>query len=305
MSQPVIKEKAIAYEALSLFYKGDRDKAWNVLSSLNADFTSPFASYTREFTSSFQEEAEFNEIWRNTRDAFSKERIPFSVIDEEDERVKDRMTPVHFLYSAGERELGDEKRLVILGTPLPSLQAKSEIFDAVSLSSEKGWAVVAPFDSGSGAYALQSALKLGALPIAVLSSGISKCPSESMLELMEQVYNKGILITQNAPCVKYEKWHVVLRNRFLSSFGDAYFLVEEKNGGPSWAVFDPAVEKGKKASISLSAASNPNFTWCSERLKDDVVPYKKPKDLLKLFLEEEKPRKRKEKYVDPTPSLFD
>ena len=100
MSQPVIKEKAIAYEALSLFYKGDRDKAWNVLSSLNADFSSPFASYTRDFTSSFQEETEFNEIWRNTRDAFSKERIPFSVIDEEDERVKDKMAPVHFLYSA-------------------------------------------------------------------------------------------------------------------------------------------------------------------------------------------------------------
>ena len=81
--------------------------------------------------------------------------------------------------------------------------------------------------------------------------------------------------------------------------------MEEKNGGPSLAVFDPAIEKGKKTSISLLAASNPNFTWCSERLKDDVVPYKKPKDLLKLFSEEKKPRKRKEKYVDPTPSLFD
>ena len=305
MLQTAIKEKAVAYEALSLFYKGDRDKAWDVLSTLNADFSSPFASYTREFTSSSREEMVFNELWRNSRDAFSREKIPFSVIDEEDERVKGRMAPVHFLYSAGERELGNEKRLVILGSPLPSLKAKSDIFDAVSLSAEKGWAVVAPFDSGSGAYALQSALKLGALPIAVLSSGISKCPSESMLELMEQVYSKGILITQNAPSVKYEKWHVVLRNRFLSSFGDAYFLVEEKNGGPSWAVFDPAVEKGKKTSISLSAASNPNYSWCSERLKGNVVPYKKPKDLLKLLGDEKKPGKRREKYVDPTPSLFD
>ncbi|MGN1190565.1 MAG: DNA-processing protein DprA [Candidatus Ornithospirochaeta sp.] len=305
MSIPAIKEKAIAYEALSLFFKGDRDKAWSVLTSLNADFSSPFASYTREFTSSFQEEAEFNEIWRKTRDAFSNERIPFSVIDEEDERVKGSMAPVHFLYTAGAREIGKEKRLVILGSPLPSLQAKSDIFDAVSLAAEKGWAVVAPFDSGSGAYTLQSALKLGALPVAVLSSGISKCPSESLLELMEQVYSKGILITQASPSVKYEKWHVVLRNRFLSSFGDGFFLVEEKNGGPSWAIFDSALEKGKKTSISFSAATNPNFTWCGERLKDDVVPYKKPKDLLKLFGEEKTPRKRKDKYVELTPSLFD
>ena len=304
MLQPAIKEKAIAFESLSAFFKGDRDKAWTVLSSLDADFSSPFALYTREFTSSFQEESEFNNIWRNTRDAFNKERIPFTVIDENDERVKD-ISPVHFLYSAGGKELGKEKRLVILGSPLPSLQAKSDIFDAVSFASSRAWAIVAPFDSGSGAYALQSALKLGALPIAVLSSGISKCPSESMLELMEQVYSKGVLITQSAPSLKYEKWHVVLRNRFLASFGDAFLLVEEKDGGPSWAIFDPAIEKGKKAAISFSAASNPNYSWCGERLKGDVVPYKKPKDLLKLFGEEKTQPKKREKYVDLTPSLFD
>lgn len=305
MSLPAIKEKAIAYESLVSFFKGDREKAWSVLSSLNADFSSPFASYTREFTSSFQEESDFNDIWRRTRDSFSSERIPFSVMDENDERVKGGMAPGHFLYSAGSREIGKEKRLVILGSPLPSLQAKNDIFNGVSLASEKGWAVVAPFDSGSGAYALQSALKLGALPIAVLSSWLSKCPSESLLDLMEQVYSKGILITQASPSMKFEKWHVVLRNRFLSSFGDGFFLVEEKNGGPSWAVFDPAVEKGKKAAISFSAATNPNFSWCIERLQGDVIPYKKPKDLQKLFGEEKTPRKRREKYVDLTPSLFD
>ena len=305
MSQTVIKEKAIAYEALSTFFKGDRDKAWSILSSLNADFSSSFASYTREFTSSSQEESEFNDIWRRTRDAFFCEKIPFSVLDEEDERVRGKMAPIHFLYTAGNRELGNEKRLVILGPPLPSLQAKSDIFDAVSLSKERGWAVVAPLDSGSGAYALQAAIKLGALPIAVLSSGISKCPSESLLELMEGVYTKGILVTQAAPCVKYEKWHVVLRNRFISSFGDGFFLSEEKNGGPSWAIFDGAREKGKRVSISLSSANNPNYSWCGERLGEGVVPYKKAKDLIKLFPDEKTPRKKREIYVDPTPSLFD
>ena len=40
MSQPVIKEKAIAYEALSFFYNVDRDKAWIVLLSFTLSSSS-------------------------------------------------------------------------------------------------------------------------------------------------------------------------------------------------------------------------------------------------------------------------
>lgn len=305
MSETSIKEKAVAFEALSMFFKGDSDKAWEVLESLDADYSSPFASYTRDFTSSQEEENEFNEIWRRVRDAFDKEKIPYKILDQDDERVRGRISPSHFVYTAGNRELGDEKRLVILGSPLPSLMAKSEIFDAVAFASEKCWAITAPFDLGSGSYALSTALKLGALPIAVLPSGISKCPTQGMLELMEKVYENGILVTQFAPSLKYEKWHVVLRNRFLSSFGDAFFLVEEKDGGPSWPVFDSAYEKGKKTALSFSACTNPNFSWMKTRMKEDVIQYKKSRDLQKLFPGEKRERKKREKYVDLTPSLFD
>ena len=49
MSEDVVKSKAIAFEALKLLYKGDDERAWNTLVSLNPDFSLPFASYTREF----------------------------------------------------------------------------------------------------------------------------------------------------------------------------------------------------------------------------------------------------------------
>ena len=37
MLQPAIKDKALAFDSLSAFFKGDRVKAWTVLSSLDAD----------------------------------------------------------------------------------------------------------------------------------------------------------------------------------------------------------------------------------------------------------------------------
>lgn len=296
MSEDAVKAKAIAFEALLKFYSGDRDKAWRVLSSLSADFSLPFASYTREFTSSPEEEREFNEIWRSVRDGFMAERVPF--------RVEEYSYPgdEHFIYVAGKERIGDEKRLVILGSPLPSLKAKDDIFNCVSFASSQGWAVIAPFDSGSGSYALSCALKLGAKAIAVLSSSVTKCPSESMLDLMGKTFENGTLISVSSPVVKFEKWHVVRRNRFISSFGDGFFLSEEKDGGPSWPIFDSAVEKGKKVMIPLSLGENPNYRWCRDRLEKGAYLYSKPKDLLKLFPHHrERTRERRD---DLTPSLF-
>ena len=80
MSEDVVKSKAIAFEALKLLYKGDDERAWNTLVSLNPDFSLPFASYTREFVADGKEETLFNEIWRSVRSAFDQERIPLSIL---------------------------------------------------------------------------------------------------------------------------------------------------------------------------------------------------------------------------------
>ena len=304
MSEDVVKSKAIAFEALKLLYKGDDERAWNTLVSLNPDFSLPFASYTREFVADGKEETLFNEIWRSVRSAFDQERIPFSVVTEED-YPSSHMEGVHFLYTAGKLPLGSERKLVVVGTPIPSLKAKDDIFNAVAFAAEKGWTIVSPLASGCSSFALSSALNLGASTIAVLSSPISKCPSEALLELMEKVYEKGTLVSQFSPLTKSEKWHVVLRNRFLSSFGDGYFLAEDKDGGPSWPIFDSALEKGRKGAIPKSLMDNRGYSWCGQRLLDKAIPYSKPKDLLKLFGEERSVRRGGKRKEDLTPSLFD
>ncbi|MGN1164350.1 MAG: DNA-processing protein DprA [Candidatus Ornithospirochaeta sp.] len=301
MSENTVREKAVAFEALSIFF-GDSDKAWKVLEALGADSYSSFASYTREFTSTQEDAGRFDEIWRTVRDKFASEKIPYNTIGEDDPLSKGNISSFHFMYSAGKKSLDSSPRLVVLGPPLPSQEAKANIFDCCGYAASKGWSIVAPLDSGSGSHALRSALKLGAKTIAVLPSFLSKCPSENLLEIMEKVYSEGTLLTPFSPVVKYEKWHVVKRNTFIASFGDAFFLSEEKDGGPSWAIFDAASQEKGKA-ISINALSNPSLSWCRSRLMPPVITYTKPKDLDKLFHEEKTKRKR-EKFVDLTPSLF-
>ena len=278
MDDRLIREKAVAYTALTAFYGGDEEKAWSVLTSLNADWSSPFASYTREFTESAEEETAFNSLWRDVRSSFDSCRIPFSITE-----YSSPDSTVHFLYLAGDTSLLDGKKLCFLGAVMPSLQGRQDTAECVMESVKNGWTVVAPFDSGLGPYALSVALKEGGKAVAVLSSALSKCPNENLLPLMENIYSRGLLLSQFSPYTKREKWHVVLRNRFLSSFTDAYYMAEEKDGGPGWAVFDAALKTGRKCALSSSAVENPNYSWCGERAKSGAMVIRRVRELKALF----------------------
>ncbi|MBQ0071894.1 MAG: DNA-processing protein DprA, partial [Spirochaetales bacterium] len=273
---------------------------------LHADFSNTFASYSKEFAPTLEEQSRFDAIWRKVREDFAKERIPFVVLEEGCPQFpkQNGKEKVHFLYVAGNLSALGQKRVVFLGTSMPSLQGKADTLEAVTEAVRENCTILAPFDLGLGAYALSCALKEGGKAVAFLSSGISKCPSEGLLELMEQVYKKGLLVTQFSPAVKAEKWHVVLRNRFLGSFAEAAFLGEEKDGGPSWPIFDGVATANRPTMIPLSLGSNANFSWCGERLEKGSLPYTKARDIRKLFPSTSSSAPRKEKAVDLTPDLF-
>ncbi len=292
MDDRLIREKAVAYTSLTSFYGGDEEKAWSVLTSLSADWSSPFASYTREFTENAEEEAAFNSLWRDVRSSFDSCRIPFSIMD-----YSSPDSTVRFLYMAGDTSLLEGKKLCFLGAVMPSLQGRKDTAEAVMEAVKNGWTVVAPFDSGLGPYALSVALKEGGKALAVLSSELTKCPNENLLPLMENIYSRGLLVSQFSPYTKREKWHVVLRNRFLSSFADAYYMAEEKDGGPGWAVFDAALKSGRKCALSSSSAENPNYSWCARRAETGAAVIRKPRELKALF---PSCRRRKARAEDPS-----
>lgn len=291
-----LREKAAAYTSLVTFF-GDEEKAWKTIESLEADYSHSFASYTREFALTGEEENRFNSIWRETREAFINSKVPYAI------KPCSGYPGIRYLYLLGKDEFLEEKKLVFLGSVMPSLQGRKDTALAVMEAVRNGYVVTAPLDNGLGAYALAVALREGGKVCGVLPSELSKCPSENLLGLMEGIYEKGLLLSQFAPSTKREKWHVVLRNRFLSSFGDAFYMAEEKNGGPGWAVFDQALKNGKKCGLGSNAVRNPNFSWFPDRLEKGAVEIKKAKDIKQLFPSVRR-RKVKAEETAVEPDLF-
>lgn len=297
--------EASCYEALCLL-TADGDQAWSLMRSLRINDESPLPSYSLqlgELLNASKEDIE--SAWQKVRMAFERERLDYSILKHDDPLfpVNVGTQNVHYLYLAGNAELLKEERITFLGMPHPSIQGKSDILEAVSEAVKRGIAIMAPLDTGLGAFALSVALKENGKAIALLSGGLSKCPSEGLMQLQMDLYQRGLLLSIFAPSVKIEKYHVVFRNRYLSGISKAIYLAEEKDGGPAWAIFDPALSYGIPTMISSSLVENPNYTWARSRVERGALVAKKGSDIKKLIIK--KGKRKREEIVDLTPDLFD
>ncbi len=301
-----IAEEAKAYETLTAALSGDRDLAYSTLKASGADLSSPFPSYsdTISHITGLTRES-LDSIWRDVREAFDRERIDYSIIPDTSSLFPESLKtePVHYLYALGDTQLLSKYKVAFLGTGMPSLQGKEDTLKAVRCASlNPRTAVIAPLDTGTSAFALSASLKSGCPAIAVLSSFVSKCPSEQLMELMGEIYKRGLIISEFSPSQKREKWHVVYRNKTIAGIADAAFLSEEKDGGPSWAIFDGIQKKGSPVAISKAASRNPNYKWCLDRTQKGAFEIPKCDNIKKILPSQRK--RNKEVFADLTPDLF-
>lgn len=302
---PDLEEEAKSFETLKTALNGDRDLAYGILKSSGLDLSSPFPSISEKISQKVKiDREELDTLWRDVRASFDKERVDYKIIPDTSPLFpfSVKSEPVHYLYAAGNIELLSSYKIAFLGMGLPSLQGKEDTARAVEAAVESGAVVASPLDLGLPAFALSRALKLGGSAIAILSSFVSKCPNENLMELMSEIYKKGLLLTEFSPYQKREKWHVVYRNKGIAALADAAFLAEEKDGGPSWAIFDGILKRGMPAGISKNAIENPNYRWCKERAGEGAIEITKCSNIKKLLPRPK--RVRKEEYIELTPDLF-
>lgn len=299
-------EEAKSYEALTAALSGDRDLAYGILRSSGADLSQPFPSYSDVISSkSGISRDSLDEIWREVREAFGREKVEYEILSDRSSLFPYglKTEPVHYLYALGNAELLSMYKVAFLGVGLPSLQGKEDILKAIScVADNPKAAVIAPLDTGTPAFALSMALKKGIPVIAVLSSFVSRCPNEQLIELMGEIYKNGLLLSEFSPYQKREKWHVVYRNKTIAGIADAAFLSEEKDGGPSWAIFDGIQKKGCPVAISKAAVGNPNYRWCADRVARGAFEIPKCENIKKILPRQRK--RNKEVFADLTPDLF-
>ena len=298
-------EEAKCFESLSILV-GDNRKAFKLMNTLNVDGSVSLPFYGNAIYAAIGKNTEeVSQVYKRVSEAFESERIDYSIIPSTSPLFPQNKSkePVYYLYAAGKKDLLAKRKVICLGSPMPSIQGKSDMAKAVSAIVSLDGAVLAPLDNGLGAFALSMALREGGAAIAILSSPLSKCQNPNLLDLMNALYERGLLISQFAPSVKSQKWHVVLRNRFIAGISESVYLAEDKDGGPSWAIFDLAKELGCSTKLAKSFVENPNYKWSLERVQSGSLVEKSPLDMKKLLPQRANREKRVE-FDNLIPDLF-
>ena len=290
------KEKAVNYETLYAL-TGDRERSWKLLMAL-PDPEKPLVEAAAALSSVIEKSTE--DIVSRHADiasAFAAERIETKVLFPESPffpEQRGEFFPV--VYASGNMELLKKRRVTFLGMPHPSLQGKSDAAKALGYLLEDDVAVLLSLDDGIPAFAAQLLLKNNGNVIAVLSGPVSKCQSQEEAQLRGRIYDSGLLLSVFPPSQKTERWLVMVRNSFMASVTESVFLAEEKDGGPSWSVFDRVLLSGGRAMLPSSLLDVPSYTFARKRAESGALTFSSHKDIRRLI-----PKMKKESSV---PDLF-
>ena len=283
------KEKAANYETLFAL-TGDRERSWKLLMAL-PDPEIPLTESAEVIASVIGVSAERIISERaSIASAFASERIETNVLYPEHPyfpEERGEFFPV--IYASGNLELLKKRKVTFLGMPRPSMQGKSDALDALGCLMKEDVTVLLTLDDGLPVFAAQFLLNNSGNVIAVLPSPVSKCQDKEQAMLRGRIYASGLLLSVFPPSQKIERWLVMVRNSFLSSITEAAFLAEEKDGGPSWAVFDRVLASGGRAMLSSSMLEVPSYTFAAKRINNGALTFSSHRDLKRII-----PRARKE-----------
>ncbi len=276
------KERAANYETIAAL-TGDRERAYRLAMAL-PDPDKPLYDAASVLAETIGREAgEISRLRAAIGEAFASERIDTRILFPESPlfpREMGERFPV--IYAAGDLSLLKGRRVAFLGMPKPSMQGRSDAFDALSWFISEGVAVMLTLDDGIPIFALDRTLKNGGKAIAILSGPLSKCASEAEAELQGRVYASGLLLSVFPPSQRIERWLVMVRNSFMASISESAFLAEEKDGGPSWSVFDKVLTSGGRAMLSASMLDVPSYSWARKRTESGALTCSSAKDLRRL-----------------------
>lgn len=281
-------EEAKCYEACG-------EKGWRRLCRI-ADTSKPLPSYSAAASKALgMAEEELLVRWRAVDEAFRAAEGSFSVLGRESPLFPQNEVS-QFLYYKGDVSLLGYPRVTVIGSLAPSVKAKSDALVMVQELVLKGAALMAPLDKGLSSFALSAALKLGGRAIGVSSTAAGAPLRESVSELQAGLEEKGLVVSLFAPGHETPPWAVKERNAFIASASECVFLPEERDGGPSWAIADAALEGGKRLMLSKSASENPGFTFMKDRAGKGAMLFSSARDARKLI-----PR---HSVADSSPDLF-
>ena len=302
--------ESMTYETVLSLFSENYSKAFSFFSKLRESFdlSDPLPSFAGRISSAIgRAEEEIDEAWRRIRASYQAVRAGYEIIDQRSpffpESLLDSEYPVPFLYALGNLRLLEKERLTVIGSLGPSEEGARIAEDTASFINSNSLVLLTPLRLGVSSLAIADTLRGSGSVIAFSSSFVTKAPNERLRDQMADIYRRGgLILSASGPALRENKWHQVIRNRALSVLSDSVFMIEEKDGGPAWKIFD-AVSPSSKRMVSSHFIGREGYSFISHHLESGAMEYRSQKDLKKLISKKER-QARIKTDLSLTPDLF-
>ena len=302
-------EESMCFETLLSLFSDDYKKAYKVYSKLkkDVDISYPLPSYASKLENVvLKREDEIDSIWRGIRDSYQRIRGSFDIISDESplfpKELLESEYPTPFLYALGNLRLLEKESITVVGSLSPNAEAESVVYDVSDFMKKNKLVLLTPLRLGISSMMIADMIKDSGNVIAFSSSFVTKAPNERLRNQMMDIYKRGgLIVSATGPSRKEDKWHQVIRNRALSSLTSSILLIDEKDGGPSWKIFDEA-GNAKKMVCSFNRGCE-GYSFIDRSIKGGAFEYRDGRDLKKLMAKK-KGKGRIRTDLSLTPDLF-
>lgn len=212
--------------------------------------------------------------------------------------------PPRHVWVQGDLSLLFRPAVGIIGTRKPSRYGLGVTHDAARELAEQGVVIVSGMAAGLDARAHQGALDVGGGTIAVLGTGIDIAyPAENAV-LLEDIKQRGLVITEYPPGFGPLRGTFVERNRLIAALSQALVVVEGRIRSGTANTVKWMQQIGRQVYAVPGRLGDPMSEGPNQLLRDGATPYVHPNDVLRLLClpqipEEGKPLPKSE----PAPDL--
>ena len=191
------------------------------------------------------------------------------------------------LYAKGNvGNLNNRLCVSVVGTRKMTHDGKMTTFKIVRELSAYDPVIISGAALGIDCIANNSALYFGADTIAVLGSGLDILYPQENRELIEKIFESGMVISEFPPGTRPEGRNFPIRNRIISGLCDALLVVEAPEGSGALITARYAFEQGKQLYAVPGSIFNLNSTGTNEMIHEGARICRCGTDIIDDFAEQ-------------------
>ena len=160
--------------------------------------------------------------------------------------LKEIPDPPKILYYRGDPDLLKKEAVAVVGTRKPTEYGKDVALRLGRMLAESNVATVSGMAQGIDSYVHKGTLMEGGSTIAVLGNGLDICYPKANHNLMREIEEKGLILTEYPLGMRGTRYTFPLRNRIISGLSKACVIVEAGLSSGSLITAERAIEQGRE-----------------------------------------------------------